>query len=95
MELQPALYITLISSVIILTVLLSFVLVYAFFVLRDVHEITNATKDTAFKINTYVMKPFLFTKELIQFARPFIDMVESRVQNGSSKKKSSRTKSED
>ena len=85
------LIIALICSVIVLTVLLSFVLVYAFFVLRDVHEITSSTKDTAQKINTFVMKPFMFTKDLLQFARPFIEMVESRMQDKAAKKRGRNT----
>jgi len=79
MDLQSLLYIVLIASVIILTVLLSFVLIYLLFILRDVNKITETTKDTAEKINTFVLKPVMLTRELVKHARPIIEAVESRM----------------
>ena len=95
MELQSLLYIVLISSVIILTVLLSFVLVYLLFILRDVNKITETSKDTAEKINQFVMKPVMFTRELLHYARPIIQAVENRMMNRPEKKAKKGRKYED
>lgn len=78
MDLISTFYIVSIASIIVLTVLLSFVLVYALFILRDVNKITATTKETADHINTFVMKPVFFTKEILHYVKPFLSMVEER-----------------
>lgn len=92
MTLVSILYIVLIAAIIILTVLLSFVLIYTLFILRDVNKITETTKDTAEKINAFVLKPVMLTRELIKHARPIIEAVESRVNRSSDKARSGRSK---
>ncbi|MDP4008111.1 MAG: hypothetical protein Q8P68_02875 [Candidatus Peregrinibacteria bacterium] len=91
MELVSMLYIVLIAAIIILTVLLAFVLIYVLFILRDVNKITETTKDTAEKINTFVLKPVMLTRELVKHAKPIIEAIEDRM--ASSAKKKSSTKS--
>jgi hypothetical protein len=73
-------------------VLLSFVLVYVLFVLRDVSKITETTKDTAEKINTFVMQPIRITKEVAKYAKPFVSIVEKRVRSAASEAKAKKKK---
>lgn len=78
MELVQLLYIVLIAAIIILTVLLAFVLIYVVFILRDVNKITETTKDTAEKINSFVLKPVMLTKDIVKHAKPIINAIEKK-----------------
>lgn len=91
MELVSILYIVLIAAIIVLSVLLSFVLIYVLFILRDVNKITETTKDTAEKINTFVLKPVMLTRELVKHAKPIIEAVEGRMAASAKKKASSKS----
>jgi len=92
MELVSILYIVLIAAIIILTVLLSFVLVYVLFILRDVNKITETTKDTAEKINSFVIQPIKFTKEMVRYVKPLVEVVEKKAKTTSAAAKKKTTK---
>lgn len=93
MELVQLLYIVLIAATIVLTVLLSFVFVYVILILRDVNQVVDTTKDTAEKINAFVMKPVLFTKDIVKYAKPLIVALEKKASTNNAKASSRKKKS--
>lgn len=78
------LYLTLSVCVAMLTIFLSITLVYLLFILRDITKISDQVKDIVQKVDTYVTKPILLTKSVIEFVAPFVRTVEEKV---STKKK--------
>jgi hypothetical protein len=77
MEAIDLLFLTIAACVAILTLFISITLVYLLFILRDVTEISDNVKRIVEKIDTYVTKPIMMTKSIIEFVRPFIDTAES------------------
>lgn len=73
------LYLTLSVCITLLTVFLSVTLVYLLFILRDVVKVTDQVKDLVEKVNTYVTKPILLTKSIIEFVSPFIQTAQEKV----------------
>ncbi|MBT4384297.1 hypothetical protein HOD30_00955 [Candidatus Peregrinibacteria bacterium] len=79
METLDILYLTLAGSVAILTIFISVTLVYLLSVLRDVVSIADKVKSIADKIDTYVTKPILMTRSIIEFVTPFIHSAEEKI----------------
>ena len=73
------LYLTLSVCVAMLTIFLSITLVYLLFILRDITKISDQVKDIVEKVDTYVTKPILLTKSIIEFVAPFVRTVEEKV----------------
>lgn len=72
MESIDILYLTLSVCVTLLTVFISVTLVYLLFILRDVVKVTDQIKGLVEKVDTYVTKPIMLTKSIIEFVSPFI-----------------------
>jgi cell shape-determining protein MreC len=66
------LYIALGAGFLLLVIFLCVTLVYFIMILKDLTEITNKVKDTAQKVNHYVLQPFNFVKEVMEYAKPFL-----------------------
>ncbi len=79
MQSLDILYLTLSVCVTLLTVFLSITLVYLLFILRDVVKVTDQIKELVDKINTYITKPILLTKSIIEFVAPFIQGAQEKV----------------
>ncbi len=79
MESLDILYLTLSVCITLLTVFLSVTLVYLLFILRDVVKVTDQVKELVDKVNTYITKPILLTKSIIEFVSPFIQGAQERV----------------
>lgn len=72
-------YLVLSVSVVLLTIFLSIVLVYAMFILRDVNKVTQSAKDTADKVNHYVMQPIRLANQFAGYLRPVWEKLEERL----------------
>lgn len=79
MEALEILYLTLAVCIGLLTIFLSFTLIYLMFILRDISKIADKVKDISEKVDTYITKPILMTKGIIEFITPFIQSAESVV----------------
>ena len=58
---------------------LSVTLIYLMFILRDVVKITDQVKGIVDNVNTYITKPIMMTKSIIEFVTPFIRGAEERI----------------
>lgn len=72
------LFLTLSVCVALVTIFLSVTLIYLMFILRDVVKVTDQVKELVDKVNTYVTKPLLLTKSIIEFVGPFIRNAEEK-----------------
>lgn len=81
MESIDILYLTLSVCIALFTVFVSITLLYLLFILRDVVKIVDKAKDLVEKVDTYVTKPILMTKSIIEFVRPFIENAEDVVKS--------------
>ncbi|MEK9160313.1 MAG: hypothetical protein AAB383_06325 [Patescibacteria group bacterium] len=72
------LFLTLSVCVALVTIFLSVTLIYLMFILRDVVKVTDQVKELVDKVNTYVTKPLLLTKSIIEFVGPFIRNAEDK-----------------
>lgn len=72
-------YLVLSVAVVLLTIFLSIVLVYAMFILRDINKVTQSLKDTAEKVNHYVMQPIRLANQLAGYIRPLWEKMEERL----------------
>ena len=73
------LYLTLSVSIALLTIFLSITLIYLMFILRDASKAIDTAKDTVEKFNTYISKPILMTRSIIEFIKPFIIGAEEKI----------------
>lgn len=79
MESIDILYLTLSVCIALFTIFVSITLLYLLLILRDVVKIVDRAKDLMEKVDTYVTKPLLMTKRIIEFVKPFIDSAEGVV----------------
>jgi hypothetical protein len=79
METIDILYLTFAGCAAILTIFISVTLLYLLSVLRDVVSIADKVKSIADKVDTYVTKPIMMTKSIIEFVTPFIQTAESKL----------------
>jgi hypothetical protein len=73
------LYLTLAVSVAIVSIFLSVTLVYLLFILRDVVKVSDKVQGIVDKVDTYITKPLLLTKSIIEFVSPFIKGAEEKL----------------
>lgn len=73
------LFLTLSVCVALVTIFLTVTLIYLMFILRDVVKVTDQVKTLVDKVNTYVTKPLLLTKSIIEFVGPFVKNAEERI----------------
>lgn len=73
------LFLTLSVCIALVTIFLTMTLIYLMFILRDVVKVTDQVKDLVDKVNTYVTKPLLLTKSIIEFIGPFVQNAEERI----------------
>lgn len=78
MESLDILYLTLSVCITLLTVFMSITLIYLLFILRDVVKVTDQVKELVDKVNTYITKPILLTKSIVEFISPFIQNAQER-----------------
>jgi hypothetical protein len=79
MQSLDILYLTLSVCITMLTVFLSVTLIYLLFILRDVVKVTDQVKSVVEKVDTYITKPILMTKSIIEFISPFIMGAQERM----------------
>lgn len=79
MESLDILYLTLSICITIIAIFLSATLVYLLFILRDVVKIAEQVKKIVDNVNTYITKPILMTKSIIEFVTPFVRNAEERI----------------
>lgn len=75
------LFLTLSVCVALVTIFLSVTLIYLMFILRDVVKVTDQVKELVDKVNTYVTKPIMMTKSIIEFVAPFIENAQEKMSN--------------
>lgn len=90
---QDILNIALAGGFVLLVIFLSVVLIYLILILRDVCRITNRLKDTAQKVNEYVLKPVKMLNSLISKAQPIMEMVEDKIKEKTRSRPKRRRKS--
>jgi hypothetical protein len=73
------LFLTLSVCVALVTIFLSMTLIYLMFILRDTVKVTDQIKEIVDKVNTYVTKPLLLTKSIIEFVGPFMRNAEEKI----------------
>lgn len=73
------LYLTLAVCIALVTIFLSVTLIYLMFILRDVVKVTDQVKEIVDKVNTYVTKPIMMTKSIIEFVAPFIENAQEKM----------------
>lgn len=73
------LYITLAIAVALVTIFLCITLVYLILILRDTNKAISAAKDTAEKINSYVMKPINALRSVGQHIGPIMEIIERKL----------------
>ncbi len=79
MQSLDILYLTLSVCITLLTVFLSITLVYLLFILRDVVKVTDKIQGLVEKVDTYITKPILMTKSIIEFISPFISGAQEKM----------------
>lgn len=79
MQALDILFLTISVSVALVTIFLSVTLIYLMFILRDVVKITDQVKGIVDNVNTYITKPIMMTKSIIEFVTPFIRNAEERI----------------
>lgn len=73
------LYLTIAVAIALLTIFISITLIYLMFILRDVTKIADKVKDIAEKVDTYITKPILLTRSVLEFVTPFIQGAEEKL----------------
>lgn len=73
MESLDILYLTLSVCIALITVFFSVTMLYLLLLLRDITKIADKVRDIMEKVDTYITKPILMTKSIIEFVTPFIE----------------------
>ena len=79
MDPTDILFLTISVCVALVTIFLSVTLIYLLFILFDVVKITDQVKGIVDNVNTYITKPIMMTKSIIEFVTPFIRNAEERI----------------
>ncbi len=72
------LYIALGVGFLVLVVFISVTLIYFIQILRDVSKITDSVRDTADRVNEYVLQPFAIINQVIEHVKPIINAVQQK-----------------
>lgn len=79
------LYMVLAIAIALLAIFGSIVLVYAILILRDVNKASTAVKDSAERVNAMVVKPIKMTKDIMNLAKPVVEVAERRMRQHAEK----------
>lgn len=71
---------TLAIAVALVAIFLCITLVYFILILRDANKVIASAKDTAEKINIYVMKPVRAVQSMGKYVGPIIKIVEKKLE---------------
>ncbi|OIP80483.1 hypothetical protein COW94_03305 [Candidatus Peregrinibacteria bacterium CG22_combo_CG10-13_8_21_14_all_44_10] len=74
------LYITIAIAIALLAIFGCITLIYLILILRDANKVVASAKDTAEKVNTYVMKPINAARSLSKHIGPIIKIVEEKIE---------------
>ena len=72
------LYLALGIGFLVLVVFLCVTLVYVIRILKDFGDVADTVKDTATRVNAYVLQPFTVIKEMYDHFKPFITALQNR-----------------
>lgn len=72
---QSFFYIALGVGFIILVIFACATMIYLIQILRDVNKVTDSVKDTAERINNYVVQPFAMVSQIVEHVKPLIEGV--------------------
>ena len=78
MDALSFLYIALGVGFLLLVIFTCVVLIYLSQVLRDVAKITDSVRDTAERVNDYVVQPFALVSNVVDYVKPMIESVMNR-----------------
>lgn len=76
---KDILNISLAGGFILLVIFLSVMLIYLILILRDVNKITNHTRDTAKKMNEFIVHPLKIMYKFGEKLEPLFDIIESKL----------------
>lgn len=86
---QTTFYIVLTIAIALLTIFLCVTLIYLILILRDLSKMLEKIRDTAEKVNTFILKPVSLVSAVVDHVRPLIeDALERREERMSKKRKS-------
>ncbi len=77
MEALDIFHLTLSVCIALVTIFLSMTLIYLMFILRDISKIAERAENLLEKIDTFITRPILLTKSIIEFVTPFIQRAET------------------
>ena len=69
------LYIALGVGFLLLVIFLCVTLIYVIQILRDLNQITDSVRDTAERVNDYVIQPFAFINQAVEYIKPVMESV--------------------
>lgn len=72
------LYIALGVGFLLLVIFTCVTLIYFMQILRDVNKITDSARDTAERVNDYVLQPLAFISQVVEHVKPMIDAVQQK-----------------
>ncbi|PIQ78188.1 hypothetical protein COV82_01680 [Candidatus Peregrinibacteria bacterium CG11_big_fil_rev_8_21_14_0_20_46_8] len=88
---QSTLYLVLAIGVALLTIFVCVALIYLILIFRDVSKILEKTRDTAERINEFVIKPVTIVSTVVDRIRPIVEAAMERraemMEEGSRKKR--------
>jgi len=72
------LYIALGVGFLILVIFICATLIYVIQILRDASKITDSVRDTAERVNDYIIQPFAFINKAVQYVKPVIEEIQRK-----------------
>ncbi|MEK9132651.1 MAG: hypothetical protein AAB606_03035 [Patescibacteria group bacterium] len=84
---QTTLYIVLTISIALLTVFICVTLIYLILILRDASKTIEQIRDTADKVNSFVLKPVSLISSVVDHIKPLLESALERRMEQSRRKK--------
>lgn len=78
MDPKSFLYIALGVGFLLFVIFVCVTLIYVMQILRDVNKITGRVKDTAERVNDYIIQPFAVVNSVIEHIKPMIEAVQRK-----------------
>lgn len=72
------LYIALGVGFLLLVIFTCVTLIYFMQILRDVNKITDSVRDTADRVNDYVLQPLALISQVFEHVKPMIDVIQQK-----------------
>ncbi|MFA5829084.1 MAG: DUF948 domain-containing protein [Candidatus Gracilibacteria bacterium] len=72
------LYIALGVGFLLLVIFICVTLIYFMQILRDVNKITDSARDTAERVNDYVLQPLALISQVVEHVKPMIDAIQQK-----------------